>query len=494
MKKNIVYVTCNKGKYYAVRDHFKEHGIEIDYASIDIDELDINDISKISLDKARKAYAIIGKPLFVADSGFYIDDYPNNPGYPGAFVKRSGISTNVEMLLDVMKDRKRSCRFIDCLTYFDGTTIKQFYGISEGELSTTVRGGDLVNAKSNLWKVFIPVNESKTLAEMSDYERNHRKDNHTSATEEFIKWLNPEVTMEENFSLLTKRVIDSLDRSDLASIRDILSKIKGATILTGSGGSSVVSLFGSKVLEEKNGIITTSLSPRDMLYKNISGYRNVISCSYSGSNYGVETTFKNDLNKYLLSTGTIEGVNNLTYVMDKERSFISLAATLTPMAILLSYYLDGNNEVIKDVLNSSLDISVRTASTYEVMSGYESSVAAKYLESTLTESGLGNCVVHDKYDYCHGRSTVGYHKDNEMIYFNGDTELDRTFLRLLEESKRRVSVIDKKYDNHIVNDFYYTYMSMLLTHQLALKEHKSLSKVDYDPTIVKKVYRYNGNM
>lgn len=300
--------------------------------------------------------------------------------------------------------------------------------------------------------------------------------------------------MEENFRLLTKRVIDSLDRSDLVSIRDILSKIKGATILTGSGGSSVVSLYGSKVLEEKNGIITTTLSPRDMLYKNISGYDNVISCSYSGSNYGVETSFNNGLNKYLLSTGTIDGVNNVTYVMDKEKSFISLAATLTPMAILLSYYLDGNNDVIKDVLNSSLDIGIRTASTYEVMSGYESSVAAKYLESTLTESGLGNCIVHDKYDFCHGRSTIGYHNDNEMIYFNGDTELDRTFLSLLEESKRRVSVIDKKYDNHIVNDFYYTYMSMLLTHELALKENKSLSKVDYDPTIVKKVYKYNGNM
>ena len=43
-------------------------------------------------------------------------------------------------------------------------------------------------AKSNLWYVFIPNNCDKTLAEMTDYERDHRHDGHTSATDEFINW------------------------------------------------------------------------------------------------------------------------------------------------------------------------------------------------------------------------------------------------------------------------------------------------------------------
>jgi len=46
----------------------------------------------------------------------------------------------------------------------------------------------MVKAKSNLWKVFIPNNCSKTLAEMTDIERKNRNDGSTSATEEFIKW------------------------------------------------------------------------------------------------------------------------------------------------------------------------------------------------------------------------------------------------------------------------------------------------------------------
>ena len=38
-----------------------------------------------------------------------------------------------------------------------------------------------------------------------------------------------------------------------------------------------------------------------MLYKSLTGYSNVIACSYSGNNFGVDLAFRNDLKKYLLS-------------------------------------------------------------------------------------------------------------------------------------------------------------------------------------------------
>ena len=65
---------------------------------------------------------------------------------------------------------------------------KQFFGKSEGTLSYKKKGIDQKSAKSNLWYVFIPKNHDKTLAEMTDYERNHRNDQRTSATDEFINW------------------------------------------------------------------------------------------------------------------------------------------------------------------------------------------------------------------------------------------------------------------------------------------------------------------
>lgn len=185
----IVYVTGNYGKYCQVKKQFETNNLDIDYYTTDLNEPNINDIKIISKEKVRQAYEILHKPCFVADSGFYIKDYPNNPGYPGAFVKRSGISTNIEQLLDTMKDvSNRECKFLDCLTFFDGKEYYQFFGVSEGVLAQEKRGSDIRQAKSNLWYVFIPNNCDKSLAEMTDYERENRLDGHTSATIEFINW------------------------------------------------------------------------------------------------------------------------------------------------------------------------------------------------------------------------------------------------------------------------------------------------------------------
>lgn len=186
---NLTYVTGNYGKYISVKEKFEKAGMEIDYFKCDLDEPNVNDIKLISKEKAIEAYKIIGKPVFVADSGFYIEDYPNNPGYPGAFVKRSGVSSDINKLLNDMKNTKnRSCYFLDCLTFFDGYEYKQFIGICKGSLSYEMRGHQSKKAKSNLWYVFIPNNCTKTLAEMTDYEIKNRPDNRTSATDEFINW------------------------------------------------------------------------------------------------------------------------------------------------------------------------------------------------------------------------------------------------------------------------------------------------------------------
>lgn len=189
MNEELTYVTGNYGKYISVKEYFERKNININYFICDLEELDINDIDLISRKKALDAYNILKSPCFVADTGFYIEDYPNNPGYPGAFVKRSNISKDVDSLLEVMKDKtNRKCKFVDCLTFYDGEDFYTFYGISEGTLSKEKRGSQIKKAKSNLWYVFIPNNHEKTLAEMTDEERLNRQDKHTSATQQFLEW------------------------------------------------------------------------------------------------------------------------------------------------------------------------------------------------------------------------------------------------------------------------------------------------------------------
>lgn len=300
--------------------------------------------------------------------------------------------------------------------------------------------------------------------------------------------------MKENFEKLVDRVISGLDKSDLEKINYYFKSINDNTIVTGVGGSNVVSNYLSKVLGMKNNIISVSLEPRDSAYVNLQLYKNIICCSYGGRNYGVDFSFNNNLNKYLFSFGKREGINNITYVVeDEEKSFISLSATLLPMAIALNYYTDGNKELILEILNDSFVDDVKYSSIFEIMSGYESDTASRYLESTLTESGVAIPLVHHKYDYCHGRSTTSYNNNNSLIYFNGDKELDYLMLEELKKYYNQIIKIDFKYDDYIINDFYLTYKSMLLTKTIAESISKDLSKVDYSP-VVKKLYRYKGEM
>ena len=145
--------------------------------------------------------------------------------------------------------------------------------------------------------------------------------------------------MQLNFDYLEKRVIDALENTDLDRIRYELKRINNPTLVSGVGGSNVVSTFTSKVLREKNGIIAVNNEPRNLIYDSLNGFKNVIACSYSGNNYGVDLAFRNDLKKYLLSNNRFDNPD-LTYLeykttIPEETSFISLAATLIPISVIL---------------------------------------------------------------------------------------------------------------------------------------------------------------
>ena len=300
--------------------------------------------------------------------------------------------------------------------------------------------------------------------------------------------------MYDNFLKLENRVFDSISKTDLKLIRDILKTIKDPTLISGVGGSYVVSTFATKLLSTKNNIICTNVEPRDLNYMNLNNYKNIIACSYSGNNYGVDVSFNNNLNKYLLSKNKKEGVNNINYVLeDSERSFISLAATLIPMTILLLYYTDNDISLIKEILDTKINFDFNEKNIYEVLSGYDTSSASTFIDSTFTESGIGVPVIHSKYDYCHGRSTLNHHYNNDLIFFNTNNELDKLLQNELSKYYENIIQIDKKYKDNIINDYYFTYVCMLLCRDLAIKQNKDLSLVDYSP-VVKKLYKYKGEM
>ena len=303
-----------------------------------------------------------------------------------------------------------------------------------------------------------------------------------------------EKNMKENFEKIESRVFRSLYDTDLERVNYELLKITEPTLVSGVGGSSVVADYASKILNQKNKIITRSVEPRDFKYFSMNGYKNVLACSYSGNNYGVELAFLNNLKHYLLSSRKNEhdGIVNLTYnCTDKEHSFISLAATLIPCSILLNYYLNNDKERIIDKVetyNFKFDVN---CDAYEIFTGLETSTASKFLESTMAESGIGLPIVHDKYSYCHGRSTISTSYNNIAIYFNLDTELDKLLISELSKYYKDVIILDTS--NSVMSEYILLIKCMYLTKYIAEEKSKDLSDVEYNP-IVKKLYKYDGDL
>lgn len=164
-----------------------------------------------------------------------------------------------------------------------------------------------------------------------------------------------------------------------------------------------------------------------------------------------------------------------------------------PISILLDYYLDGdNNFIINNIEETIFDIDHRI-SVYEIFMGNDTITATKYLESTFLEAGLGIPIVHDKHDYCHGRSTISTKYKNNVIYFNRNTEFDKIILDELKQYYNQVIVIDSISNDIIIDDYQMLVQSMYLTKRLAEIKNIDLSDVKYSP-LVKKLYRYKGQI
>jgi XTP/dITP diphosphohydrolase len=182
--KKIVFVTSNEGKVKTAQKHLEN--IELVYYKFDLIEPRSESLEEIAKYKVLQAYEQVKCDCIALDSGFFIESLE---GWPGTFVnfnlKKLGLEGIIKLLSDV---KNRNAYFVECLAYYDGKDIKYFYGMSKGTISQNVSSVDDPNQWSSLWRIFIPLNHTKTLAEMSEEERNNRVDGHTSSFIEFKDW------------------------------------------------------------------------------------------------------------------------------------------------------------------------------------------------------------------------------------------------------------------------------------------------------------------
>ena len=183
--KEIVFVTHNKGKIASANKQLE--GVNFKIFEYDLEEPRSDDIKYISKYKVLEAYKLVNKPCISLDCGFWIDKLD---GFPRAFVNFALDTIGIEGILKLMEGKSnRDCRFTECLSYYDGNEVYQFMGKHEGTLSNEVLGNDTEKKWSDLWYIYKPSGYEKTLAQMSDEERDSRiKYDSVDSMGEFAKW------------------------------------------------------------------------------------------------------------------------------------------------------------------------------------------------------------------------------------------------------------------------------------------------------------------
>ena len=182
----IVFVTHNKGKIASANKQME--GVNFKVFEYELEEPRSDDIKYISEYKVKEAYKLVKQPCVSLDCGFWIDELN---GFPRAFVNFSLDTIGIDGILKLMENKEnRSCAFNECLAYHDGNEIHYFYGKHPGNLSYKIQGLDRKEKWSDLWYIFKPKGFEKTLAEMSEDERENRRtvDGSYSALEKFAEW------------------------------------------------------------------------------------------------------------------------------------------------------------------------------------------------------------------------------------------------------------------------------------------------------------------
>ena len=181
----IIFVTHNKGKIESAKKQLA--GVNFKVFEYDLEEPRSDDIKYISKYKVEEAYKLVNKPCISLDCGFWIDALN---GFPRAFVNFSLDTVGIDGILKLMEGKEnRSCKFTECLSYYDGKNLYQFMGKNPGKISFKIQGTRTDKTWSDLWFIFIPQGYEKTLAQMTDEERNNRELNGSiDAMEEFTKW------------------------------------------------------------------------------------------------------------------------------------------------------------------------------------------------------------------------------------------------------------------------------------------------------------------
>ena len=164
MPPELLFVTGNSGK---VREVEAILGHPVRRVALDLPEIQSLDVAEVAAAKAEAAWRAVGRPVFVEDTGLYLDGLA---GLPGALVRWFLATIGPGGICDLLRvgaDRAATARTVIALR--DDRGVQLFAGATRGAvpLVPTGTGGFGWDA------VFRPDGAERTFAEMDPLEREH---------------------------------------------------------------------------------------------------------------------------------------------------------------------------------------------------------------------------------------------------------------------------------------------------------------------------------
>lgn len=155
--KELILITGNEGK---AAEFSRLLGIEVSNQKVALPELQATDVAVVAKSKAEAAYAAIGKPVFVDDTGLTIHAWGELPGALIAWFMDNVGNDGIIKMMDGWEDRSASVT--TALGYCDENGSQVFTGVLRGSIAEAPRGDNGFGYDP----IFVPEGGDQTFAEM----------------------------------------------------------------------------------------------------------------------------------------------------------------------------------------------------------------------------------------------------------------------------------------------------------------------------------------
>ena len=222
---------------------------------------------------------------------------------------------------------------------------------------------------------------------------------------------------------------------------------------------------------------------------------------------------KGQTQNIVTKTGIVKN-NIITYRTSankgKERGFLSFEGALAPVALFMKLYLQKtnsdtdinnfikdsmsywSNKVQKEIDKKFIESAINHNKIINVFRGDYSNCASYDLESKLIESGIFNCIIHEKKNFSHGRFINFENMNNKCVIYFKQKTTSKYEEELLDYLGNKIAIFESRYVG-LLAEFDLLIASQFIIYQIGKLLDIDVSKPNYTDNAMK-IYFYKGQL